>query len=329
MIDLATRTGTRTISYRQALYEAMLEEMEQDSSVVLIGEDFANGGAFGVVGDLPDRFGSDRVIRTPISENSYVGVGVGAAMTGLRPVVEIMFMDFMTLAMDQIVNHAAKIHYMYAGQYSVPLVVRTPAGAGRGYGASHSQSLESWLLHVPGLKVIAPSDPADAKALLRSAIRDENPVIFIENKLLYPKEGPVNDAELDGKLGKARIRAAGDDITLASYGRMLDESLKAAELLAAEGVYTDVIDLRTLKPLDTDTLISSVQRTGRFVFVEEGTGGVGAEVCSRVVELAGAYLHGRIPRVAARDVPIPSSGPLEQHVIPQVADIVNGCLDTL
>ena len=329
MIDLMTQTETRTINYRQALYEALQEEMELDESVVLIGEDFANGGAFGVVGDLPDRFGPDRVIRTPISENSYVGVGVGAAMTGLRPVVEIMFMDFITLAMDQIVNHAAKIHYMYSGQYSVPLVVRTPAGAGRGYGASHSQSLESWLLHVPGLKVVAPSDPADAKALLRSAIRDENPVVFIENKLLYPKEGPVNDATLDGRLGKARVRMAGDDITLASYGRMLDLSLEAAELLAAEGVYCEVIDLRTLKPLDVDTLVDSARRTGRFVFVEEGTGGVGAEVCSRMVELAGDRLQGRVVRVAARDVPIPSSGPLEQRVIPQVADIVNGCLNSL
>lgn len=329
MIELASRTETRTINYRQALNEALREEMEQDESVVLIGEDFANGGAFGVVGDLPDRFGPDRVIRTPISENSYVGVGVGAAMTGLRPVVEIMFMDFITLAMDQIVNHAAKIHYMYSGQYSVPLVVRTPAGAGRGYGASHSQSLESWLLHVPGLKVVAPSDPADAKALLRSAIRDENPVVFIENKLLYPKEGPVNDAELDGRLGKARVRMEGDDITLASYGRMLDMSLEAAELLAEEGVYCDVIDLRTLKPLDVETLANSARRTGRFVFVEEGTGGVGAEVCSRMVELAREQLQGRASRVAARDVPIPASGPLEKRVIPQVADIVNGCLDSL
>jgi pyruvate/2-oxoglutarate/acetoin dehydrogenase E1 component len=329
VIELASRTETRTINYRQALNEALREEMEQDESVVLIGEDFANGGAFGVVGDLPDRFGPDRVIRTPISENSYVGVGVGAAMTGLRPVVEIMFMDFITLAMDQIVNHAAKIHYMYSGQYSVPLVVRTPAGAGRGYGASHSQSLESWLLHVPGLKVVAPSDPADAKALLRSAIRDENPVVFIENKLLYPKEGPVNDAELDGRLGKARVRMEGDDITLASYGRMLDMSLEAAELLAEEGVYCDVIDLRTLKPLDVETLANSARRTGRFVFVEEGTGGVGAEVCSRMVELAREQLQGRASRVAARDVPIPASGPLEKRVIPQVADIVNGCLDSL
>jgi pyruvate/2-oxoglutarate/acetoin dehydrogenase E1 component len=173
---------SRSVTYRESLYEALREEMERDASVILMGEDIVHaGGAFGVAGDLWSRFGPQRVIQTPISENSFVGTAVGAAMTGLRPVVEIMFMDFITLAMDQIVNHAAKIHYMYAGQYNVPLVIRTPAGAGRGYGASHSQSLESWFLHVPGLKVVAPSDPADAKALLKSAIRDDNPVLFIEN----------------------------------------------------------------------------------------------------------------------------------------------------
>lgn len=313
------------LSYRDALYEALREEMESDETVVLIGEDFANGGAFGVAGDLPDRFGWSRVIRTPISENGFIGVAVGAAMTGLRPVAEIMFMDFMTLAMDQLVNHAAKIHYMYSGQYSVPLVVRTPAGAGRGYGASHSQSLESWLIHVPGLKVVAPSDPADAKGLLKSAIRDDNPVVFIENKLLYPKKGEIED---DGPipLGHARVRRHGSDITLVSYGRMLDLSLEAAELLGLEGVGCEVIDLRTLKPLDLDTLLGSVARTGRFVFVEEGTGGIGAEVATRIVE---AYPTTRVVRVAARDVPIPSSGPLEQHVIPQLDDIINGCLNSL
>jgi pyruvate/2-oxoglutarate/acetoin dehydrogenase E1 component len=319
-------TLSRTLSYRDALYEALREEMQRDPTVVLLGEDFANGGAFGVVGDLPDLFGRERVIRTPISENGFVGVAVGASMTGLRPVVEIMFMDFMTLAMDQLVNHAAKIRYMYAGQYAAPLVVRTPAGAGRGYGASHSQSLESWLIHVPGLSVVAPSDPADAKGLLKSAIRSDDPVVFIENKLLYPKKGEVDADDRLIPLGVARVRRHGSEITLASYGRMLDMCLEAAEILASEGLECEVIDLRTLKPLDTETLLGSVGRTGRFVFVEEGTGGVGAEVCSRIAERA----HGsRIVRVAARDVPIPSSGPLEQRVIPQVADIISGCLDSL
>ena len=316
----------RVLTYRDALYEALKEEMERDDSVVMIGEDFASGGAFGVAGDLPDLFGRERVIRTPISENGFIGVSVGAAMTGLRPVAEIMFMDFMTLAMDQLVNHAAKIHYMYAGQYSVPLVVRTPAGAGRGYGASHSQSLESWLIQVPGLKVVAPSDPADAKGLLKSAIRDDNPVVFIENKLLYPKKGTIEDDAEIIPLGVARVRRFGDDITIVSYGRMLDMALEAAEILAEEGVECEVIDLRTLKPLDMATLLNSSARTGRFVFVEEGTGGVGAEVAARVVEeLPGT----RVVRVAAKDAPIPSSGPLEQHVIPQVEDIINGCLNSL
>ncbi len=319
----------RTLTYREALYEALLEEMTADPRVVLVGEDFVGGGAFGVAGDLPERFGPDRVIRTPISENSYIGLAVGAAMTGLRPVVEIMFMDFITLAMDQLVNHAAKIHYMYAGQYRVPLVVRTPAGAGRGYGASHSQSLEGWLIQVPGLKVVAPSDPADAKGLLKSAIRDDNPVVFIENKLLYPKKGDVPD-DLDAvPLGQARVCRPGDDITIVTYGRMVDLALEAAAILAEEDVLCEVVDLRTLKPLDTETIFRSVRRTGRLVFVEEGTGGIGAEVCARVVENCLAHLKGRPVRVAARDVPIPSAGPLEQRVIPQVNDVIGGCIESL
>lgn len=319
-------TTARTLSYRDAIYEALREEMERDETVVLLGEDFSNGGAFGVAGDLPTLFGGERVLPTPISENGFVGVAVGAAMTGLRPVVEIMFMDFMALAMDQITNHASKIHYMYAGQYTVPLVIRAPYGAGRGYGASHSQSLEGWLIQVPGLQVVAPSDPADAKGLLKSAIREDNPVIFIENKLLYPKQGEIDDSEATISLGVARARRHGSDITIASYGRMLDMSLEAAALLSTEGVECDVIDLRTLKPLDLETLAESAARTGRFVFVEEGTGGVGAEVCSLVAESRAGT---RLVRVAARDVPIPSSGPLEQHVIPQVADIIQGCLSSL
>jgi pyruvate/2-oxoglutarate/acetoin dehydrogenase E1 component len=320
---------TRTATYREALYEALREEMAEDSSVIMLGEDFSNGGAFGVAGDLPERFGPERVVRTPISENGFVGVAVGAAMTGLRPVAEIMFMDFLTLAMDQLVNHAAKIGYMYANQYQVPLVVRTPAGAGRGYGASHSQSLEGWLIQVPGLKVVAPSDPADAKGLLKSAIRDDNPVVFIENKLLYPKSGPIEDDAPAIPLGKARLRRPGRDLTIVSYGRMLDMSLEAAGVLAAEGIECEVIDLRTLKPLDLDTLAESVGRTGRFVFVEEGTGGVGATVSAAVVERCLGTLVGKPVRVAARDVPIPSSGPLEQRVIPQLADIIEGCLESL
>lgn len=321
-----TITSTRTMSYRDGIYEALLEEMEQDESVVLIGEDFANGGAFGVAGDLPERFGRDRIIRTPISENGFVGLAVGAAMTGLRPVVEIMFMDFLALAMDQLANHAAKIHYIYAGQFAVPLVLRTPAGAGRGYGASHSQSLESWLIQIPGLKVVAPSNPVDAKGLLLSAIRDDNPVVFVENKLLYPKKVEIEGLISPVPIGRARMCRTGTDLTIVSYGRMLDMSLEAADVLAAEGIDCEVVDLRSLKPLDLTAILNSLQKTRRLVFVEEGTGGIGSECCSRVVEqLAGI----RVVRVAARDVPIPSSGPLEARVIPQVSDIISGCLDSL
>lgn len=322
----ATALQLRTISYRDALYEALRAEMERDERIVLMGEDFANGGAFGVAGDLPELFGPRRVISTPISENGFVGVAVGAAMTGLRPVVEIMFMDFIALAMDQIANHAAKVHYMYAGQYAVPLVVRTPAGAGRGYGASHSQSLEGWLIQVPGLKVVAPGTPADAYGLLRSAIRDDNPVIFIENKLLYPVKGEVDAAGALVPIGRAAVRRRGNDLTLASYGRMLGIALEVADVLGSEGVDCEVIDLRTLKPLDLETLAASAGRTGRFVFVEEGTGGIGAEVISRVAEQIPGV---RVARVAAADTPIPSSGPLEQQVIPGLEDIIDGCLRTL
>jgi pyruvate/2-oxoglutarate/acetoin dehydrogenase E1 component len=320
----------RTLTYREALYEALREEMERDDAVVCIGEDLLHGGgAFGVVGDLPERFGRERFVQTPISENSFVGVAVGAAMTGLRPVVEIMFMDFLTLAMDQLVNHAAKIHYMYAGQYTVPVVVRAPAGAGRGYGASHSQSLESLLIQVPGLKVVAPSTPADAKALLKSAIRDDNPVVFIENKLLYPKQGTIVDDAPPVLLGRARLCRSGDDLTLVSYGRMLDLCLEAAEVLGAEGVSCEVLDLRTLKPLDVDAVTASAAHTGRVVVVEEGTGGVGAEVGAQVMERCTGGVVGRVARVAARDVPIPSAGPLERRVIPEVSDILDACLNCL
>jgi len=320
----------RTVTYRDALYEALAEEMARDPAVILMGEDLVHaGGAFGVSGDLRARFGPGRVLQTPISENGFVGAAVGAAMTGLRPVVEIMFMDFITLAMDQLANHAGKVHYMYAGQYSVPMVVRTPAGAGRGYGASHSQSLEGLLVQLPGIKVVAPNDPADAKGLLKSAIRDDNPVIFVENKLLYPKKGLLPENSSPIPLGQARVRREGRDISLVSYGRMLDLSLEAAALLDGEGVECEVIDLRTLKPLDVPSLVESVERTGRMVFVEAGTGGIGAEVCTQVLERCFGYLQGRVVRVAARDVPIPSAGPLEQRVIPQVADILDGCLECL
>ena len=309
----------------EAIRTALVEELERDPAVVLLGEDIARyGGAFRVTRDLVDRFGPQRVINTPISENSFVGLAVGAALTGLRPVVEIMFMDFVTLAMDQLVNHAAKLHYIYGGQVSVPLVVRCPAGAGRGYGASHSQSLEAWFVHTPGLKVVAPSNPRDARRLLKTAIRDDNPVIFLENKLLYGVRGEVPDHDEPLPLGRAAVARAGEDVTLVAYARMTGLALEAAAALDEAGISCEVVDLRSLWPLDVATLLASVAKTSRAVIVEEDTrrGGVGAELAALLAEQAYEHLDSPIRRVACDDVPIPCSPTLEQAVLPSVAKVV-------
>ena len=285
------------------------------------------GGAFQVTGDLWERFGSHRVIGTPISENGIVGVGVGAAITGMRPVIEIMFMDFITLAMDQIANSACKLHYTYGGQLSVPLVIRTPAGAGRAYGANHSQSFESLFMNVPGLKIVAPSTPVDAKGLLKASIRDNNPVLFVENKLLYDTIGEVPEDEVVLPIGKASIAKEGKDVTLISYSRMLLFSLEASAILEDKGIDVEVIDLKSLKPLDMETIATSLAKTGRVVVVEEGykTGGIGAEICARIGEECLPYLDGRIVRVGAADVPIPCSPFLESQVLPNIESIVTAC----
>jgi pyruvate/2-oxoglutarate/acetoin dehydrogenase E1 component len=315
----------RIISYSQAINEALGEEMEKNEKVILLGEDIGvYGGAFGVTRGLLERFGEDRVIETPISENSFVGIAVGAAMTGLIPIVEIMFMDFITLAMDQIVNHAAKFYYIYDGQFSVPLVIRTPAGAGRGYGASHSQSLESWFLSVPGIKVVAPSNPYDAKGLLKSAINDPNPVLFVENKLLYVTKGEVLEDEYTVTLGTAKIVMEGEDVTIISYSRMVSLALEAAQFLSKEGVKSEVVDLVSLKPLDIQTIAESVEKTGRAVIVEEGykQGGIGSEISAILCEEYLGFLDGPIIRVGTADVPIPSSKYLENLVIPGLDGII-------
>ena len=312
------------MTYAQAVRTALVEEMQRDERVILLGEDIAlYGGAFRVTRDLVKEFGPERVINTPISENSFVGVAVGAALTGMRPVVEVMFMDFIALAMDQIANHAAKLHYIYGGQVSVPLVVRAPAGAGRGYGASHSQSLEAWFVHTPGLKVVAPSTPRDARALLKAAIRDPNPVVFVENKLLYPTRGEVPDEEEVGEIGKAAIVREGEDLSLIAYSRMTSLALEAADQLASEGIECEVVDLRTLAPLDEETLLGSAAKTSRAVIVEEDTrrGGVGAEVAALLAEKAFERLDSPVRRVACEDVPIPCSPALEQAVLPSVEKI--------
>jgi len=314
------------LTYADAVRAALVEEMERDERVILLGEDIAEyGGAFRVTRGLVHDFGAERVINTPISENSFVGAAVGAALTGLRPVVEIMFMDFITLAMDQLVNHAAKLHYIYGGQVRVPLVIRTPSGAGRGYGASHSQSLEAWFVHTPGIKVVAPATAADARGLLKAAIRDDNPVLVLENKLLYSRRGPVPDDEGIVPIGKARIARSGSDVTLIAYSRMTSLALEAAEAMEAEGISCEVLDLRTLSPLDEEAILESVARTRRAVIVEEDTrrAGVGAEVAAVLADQGFDSLDSPVRRVAAADTPIPCCPVLEEAVLPSVAKIID------
>ncbi len=314
-----------TLSYTEALRTALAEELARDPRVLLIGEDIAvYGGAFGVTRGLLDRFGPARIVDTPISEGSFVGVGVGAALGGLRPVVEIMFMDFITLAVDQLVNQAAKLHYVFGPQAACPLVIRTPAGGGRCYGPTHSQSLEALFLHVPGIRIAVPATPADARGLLKTAVRDGNPVLFVEHKLLYPEKGPV-DLDQDGAVpfGQARIAAAGTDLTIVAWSRMTVEALLAAQDLAAEGLSAEVVDLRTLAPLDIETVAASVRRTGRVLLVEEGTrtGGASAEIGLRIMEAAFEYLSAPPRRLTTPDIPIPASPVLEAAALPGRASI--------
>jgi pyruvate/2-oxoglutarate/acetoin dehydrogenase E1 component len=313
------------ISYSNAVKEAIKEEMVRDSSVFLIGEDIAqHGGAFGVTRGLYDEFGSNRVINTPISEAVIVGAAVGAALAGTRPVAEIMYMDFITIAMSQIVNQMAKMHYMFGGKARIPVVIRTPGGGGRGNAAQHMQSLEAWFVHVPGLKVIMPSTPRDAKGLLKTAIRSDDPVIFVENKLLYAIKGNVPEGEYLIPFGVAEIKRPGKDITLVATSRMVLLALAAAESLAKEGIEVEVIDPRTLFPLDIDTILASVKKTGHLIIVHEACErcGIGAEILSQVQEKAFDYLDGPILRVANPNVPIPFSRKLEAAVIPDEGRII-------
>ncbi len=318
------------IYYSHAIRQALEEEMERDENVILLGEDVAEyGGAFKLTAGIVERFGKQRVRNTPISENGFVGVAVGAAITGLRPVVEIMFMDFITLAMDQIINHAAKFRYQFGAQCSVPLTIRCPAGAGRGYGPTHSQSLERYFVATPGLVVLAPSTPADAKGLLKSAIRCDDPVIFIESKLLYSTTGPVPADDYTTPIGKAAVVSEGDDVTIVAYSRMAVEAAKAAEALAEHDVSAEVIDLRTIAPLDAATVTESVKRTGRVVVAEEGwlTGGIGAELVAQIAEECFDYLSAPPRRVAAADVPVPASRTLEAAATPDAGNIARAAAE--
>jgi acetoin:2,6-dichlorophenolindophenol oxidoreductase subunit beta len=316
----------REITYQEAVRETMSQIMRKDERVFLMGEDIGvYGGAFGVSRGMIEEFGPERIRNTPISEAGITGAAIGAALTGMRPILELQFSDFVTIAMDQLVNQAAKIRYMYGGKASVPMVVRTPAGSGTGAAAQHSQSLEAWLTHVPGLKVVQPSTAYDAKGLLYAAVQDNNPVIFYEHKLLYQTKSDVPEELYTIPLGKADIKRQGRDVTVIATSAMVHKALAAATLLEQEHIQIEVIDPRTLVPLDKETLIQSVQKTGRLLVVYEAVkrGGFGAEIVSTIVESeAFDYLDAPIVRLGGKEIPIPQNPELEKHAIPQVEDII-------
>jgi len=317
----------REISFSQALNEVLREEMRRDPTLFLIGEDIgAPGGMFKATLGLLEEFGPTRVVDTPISEAAIAGAAVGGAMAGCRVVAEVMYSDWMTIAMDQIVNQAAKLRYMTGGQASIPIVVRAPTGGGLGMGPQHMQSLEAWFAHIPGLKVVMPSSPRDAKGLLKAAIRDPNPVVFLEHKALYYRKGLVPDEEYVVPLGQANVLRPGTDATLVATSFMVNYALGAAEELAAEGVSVEVIDPRTLKPLDLGTIVTSVRKTGRLVVVNEGhrSGGWAAEVATAVMEEAFYDLDAPVVRVTSADAPIGYAKAIEDEVLPSQAKVVAG-----
>jgi pyruvate/2-oxoglutarate/acetoin dehydrogenase E1 component len=314
-----TRTAVREITLGEAVREALAEEMRRDSRVLMLGEDIAEAGTvFKVLSGLVGEFGPERVVDTPISEAGFTGIGVGAAMTGLRPVVDIMFGDFVGLIMDQMVNQAAKVHYMSGGRWKVPMVLRTTLGATRRSAAQHSQSLHAWFCHIPGLKVVMASTPYDAKGLLKTAIRDDNPVVFYEDKMMYRLKGPVPEEEYTIPLGLADIKREGDDITIVATSSMVQVALGAAKLLEESGISAEVVDPRTLWPLDERTLIESAKKTSRVIVVDEGYGryGVTAELASVIQEGAFFDLEAPVKRMGAMHVPIPFSPPLEDATVP-------------
>ncbi len=322
----------RTITYAQAIKEAIEEEMRRDSTVILYGEDVANfGGIFQITSGLKEKFGDNRVFDTPISENALVGAGVGAALTGLRPIVELQFADFLFTAGDEIVLKAGMWRYAHGGAYKIPMVVRCPSGAA-GVGPEHGQCPEAFFMHAPGLRIVSPANPADAKGLLKSAIRDNNPVLYFEHKLLYATKGPVpDDADYLVPLGKASVAREGDALTLVAISAMVPKALKAAERLAQEGHNVEVIDPRSLNPFDRPAIIESVKKTGKIVVAEESykTLGVGAEIGAMLMEEALEYLDRPLRRVAIPDVPIPTAAVLEQFVIPSEEKIYQACRELL
>ena len=319
MVKPAQQNAVREITFSQAINEALAEEMRRDPRVFILGEDVAEAGTpFKVLSGLLKEFGKERVIDSPISEAAITGVSVGAAMTGMRPVVDIMFGDFLTLTMDQMVNQAAKIHYMSGGKLKVPMVMRTTLGATRRSAAQHSQSLHAWMSHIPGLKVALPSTPYDAKGLLKTAIRDDNPVVFFEDKMMFQMKGPVPEGEYTIPFGLADVKRAGKDITLVATSSMVQVALKAAEILERAGIGAEVVDVRTTAPLDKRTVIDSAKKTGRAIVVDEGYEryGATAEIASVIADGAFYYLDAPVKRMGAMDVPVPFSPVLEDQTVP-------------
>lgn len=323
----------REITYKDAVREAMCEEMRRDESVYFMGEDIgAYCGAFGVSKGMLEEFGPERILETPISETAFMGAGVGSAITGMRPIVELMFSDFMAVCYDQIINQAAKMHFMFAGKVNVPMVIRTAAGGGTGAAAQHSQSLEQMYCHVPGLKVVVPSTPYDAKGLLKASIRDNNTVVFLEQKRLYKTKGLVPEEDYTIPLGKADVKREGKDVSIITYGRMVQMSLEVAEKLEKEGISVEVVDLRTLSPLDKDAIIATAKKTHRVVVVHESVqfGGFGGEVVSTIADSeAFYYLDAPIKRVGALYCPVPFNPILEANTFPTPEKIEAAVRDTL
>jgi pyruvate dehydrogenase E1 component beta subunit len=320
------------ITMREAISQALWEEMERDERVFILGEEVGVwGGTYAVTRGFYDHFGEKRVRDTPISENAIVGAAIGAALTGLRPVAELMTINFAFVAMDQIVNQAAKLHYMFGGQFILPLVIRAPGGGGRQLGATHSQTPDAVFAHFPGLRVVAPGTPEDAKGMLKAAIRSDDPVLFIEHATLYQLRGEVPEGDYTVPLDQAKIQRPGRDVTLITYSKMLETCMKAADVLAKEGVEAEIVDLRSLRPLDMKPVLDSFKKTNRAVIVEEGwrSYGVGAEVAARIYEQAFDYVDAPIKRVAQKEVPLPYNRTLEQMALPQVEDVIRAVKEVL
>ena len=320
------------ITMREAISQALWEEMERDSDVFILGEEVGVwGGTYAVTKGFYDHFGPKRVMDTPISESAIIGAGIGAAMTGLRPVAELMTINFAFATFDHIVNEAAKLHYMFGGQFMIPLVIRTVGGGGRQLGATHSQTPDAIFAHFPGLKVVAPGTPADAKGLLKTSIRSNDPILFIEHATLYQVRGEVPEGDFTIPIGVSKVQRPGRDVTIVTYSKMLEISTKAAEQLSNEGIEAEIVDLRTLRPLDMGPVIESFKKTNRAVIVEEGwkSFGVGSEVVSRIYEEAFDYVDAPVKRVAQKEVPLPYNRDLEQLAIPQVDDVVRAVKEVL